>query len=150
VALDGRRSRDDPGRMALRIGMDLVDVRDVEESLARFGSRYLERVFTPAEIAASRGGSNASCLAVCFAAKEATLKALPARGDGLGWTNIEVEIGPSQRTSLTLHGAAAKAAERAGITALDVSVTRAGTYAAAIVLTEGSADRHAASESCPC
>ena len=41
----------------LRVGVDLTSVAEVEESVARFGDRYVRRVFTPHEIeSCSRGG----------------------------------------------------------------------------------------------
>jgi holo-[acyl-carrier protein] synthase len=141
TALDGSVARDDSLRMPFGIGIDLVHVGDVEDSLVRFGSRYLDRVFTPAEIRAAGGGSNAGRLAGCFAAKEAALKTLAARHTGIPWTSIEIETACNGEASLTLHGAAAEAAERAEIIAFELSVTRTEAYAAAIVLTVGCADR---------
>jgi len=60
--------------MSYRVGMDIVEVSDVEGSIARFGDRYLRRVFTQREISACDDGSDVRCLATCFAAKEAALK----------------------------------------------------------------------------
>ena len=108
--------------MTLRIGIDLVDVRDVEEALARFGSDYLERVYTTREVASARGGTSASSLAAFFAAKEATLKALEAEHEGMGWKKIEVGTGHGRRASLSLSDEAADAARSAGITSFEVSV----------------------------
>ncbi|MEI2692051.1 MAG: holo-ACP synthase [Anaerolineae bacterium] len=60
------------------IGVDLIEVVRIEQAVARWGDRFLQRVYTPAEIGycAGRAGS----LAARWAAKEAVSKAL-----GTGW-----------------------------------------------------------------
>ncbi|MDE2513113.1 MAG: 4'-phosphopantetheinyl transferase superfamily protein, partial [Alphaproteobacteria bacterium] len=35
--------------MILGVGSDLIDIRRIERTIARFGDRFLDRVFTPAE-----------------------------------------------------------------------------------------------------
>jgi holo-[acyl-carrier protein] synthase len=63
--------------MILGIGSDLCDIRRIEKSLARFGERFIQRVFTPVEQAkARRRPALAPTLAKRFAAKEACSKAL--------------------------------------------------------------------------
>jgi holo-[acyl-carrier protein] synthase len=123
--------------MSLRVGMDLVDVRDVEESLAQFGDRYLQRVFTTREVAACADGADARRLAACFAAKEATLKSIAADGDAVDWRSIELLLGPASDPAVELSGASADLAARTGIVRLSVSVGTTRSYAAAVVLAEG-------------
>jgi holo-[acyl-carrier protein] synthase len=60
--------------MILKTGIDLIEIPRIQAALDRHGDRFLERVFTPAEIAECRG--RAEALAVRFAAKEAAVKAL--------------------------------------------------------------------------
>jgi holo-[acyl-carrier protein] synthase len=63
--------------MIIGIGSDLCDIRRIEKSLARFGERFIQRVFTPVEQAkARRRPGLAPTLAKRFAAKEACSKAL--------------------------------------------------------------------------
>ncbi len=62
--------------MPLRVGIDTVEVAAVEAAIAAHGDRYLERVYTPREVADCNG--DAERLAARFAAKEATFKALRA------------------------------------------------------------------------
>jgi holo-[acyl-carrier protein] synthase len=121
--------------------MDLVAVSDVEESLARHGPRYVERVYTQAERAAAAGRTRATRLAALFAAKEATFKVLEAHGDAIGWTNIEIDICARNGISVKLHGAAAAAAQRGGIDTVDVSIAQCERYAAAIALASGGTAR---------
>jgi acyl carrier protein len=76
--------------MAVSAGIDVVEVADVKASLGRFGERYLRRLFTPAEISAYVSGGGPVCLAGCFAAKEAALKALVVPGESVAdWRSIE-------------------------------------------------------------
>ena len=58
------------------IGIDLVAVAEVQTSISMLGDRYLNRIFTSDEQRDARG--QPSALAIRFAAKEATLKALKA------------------------------------------------------------------------
>ena len=59
----------------VRIGCDVVDIADVQDSLATFGDRYLRKVFTANEIDDCRGRNREHGLAARFAAKEAVIKA---------------------------------------------------------------------------
>jgi holo-[acyl-carrier protein] synthase len=120
--------------MPFSVGMDLVDVSDVTDSLARHGDRWLERVFTEREVAAY--GGDARLLAGCFAAKEATLKALGAEDEPVDWRAVEVVV-EAGAGAATLHGAAAELAAGGGLEQFHVSVTGGHTYAAAVVLAVG-------------
>jgi holo-[acyl-carrier protein] synthase len=63
--------------MIIGIGSDLCDTRRIEKSLARFGERFIQRVFTPVEQAKARRRLElAPTLVKRFAAKEACSKAL--------------------------------------------------------------------------
>jgi holo-[acyl-carrier protein] synthase len=118
------------------VGIDLVMVSRVEASLARFGERFLRRVFTDGEIAyaTSTPALAAERLAARFAAKEATIKALDLAEAGVGWRQIEVLREASGRVVLALHGAARAAADEAGVGELSLSLTHEGDYSAAVVL----------------
>ena len=116
----------------------MVLVSRVEASLARFGERFLRRVFTDGEIAYATSSPHATAerLAARFAAKEATIKALDLVERGIGWRQIEVAREDSGKCRLILHGAARAAADRAGVGELSVSLTHEGDYSAAVVLAE--------------
>jgi holo-[acyl-carrier protein] synthase len=124
--------------MGLRVGADITRVDDVCASIARFGDRYLERLFTPHEIASSGGATSvvASSLAARFAAKEATIKVLRPADVTPAWKTIEVRQHPSGWCELHLSGEAAKLAAAAKITELAVSLTHEGDIAAAVVLAQ--------------
>jgi holo-[acyl-carrier protein] synthase len=94
--------------MIIGIGSDLCDIRRIERSLARFGERFTERIFTAGERARSdRRAARAPSYARRFAAKEACAKALGTgmRG-GVFWRDIEVVNLPGGRPTMRLTGGA--------------------------------------------
>ncbi len=96
--------------MIVGIGSDLVDIRRIEKSLARFGNRFLERVFTEVERRKSdRRAGRAASYAKRFAAKEACAKALgTGLRDGVFWRYMGVVNLPSGKPTMALTGGAAK------------------------------------------
>lgn len=118
------------------VGVDLVRVQDVADSIERFGARYLDRLFTSAEQADCAGepAVRAERLAARFAAKEAALKVLRPAGARPEWTSIEVVRHESGACDLRLTGTAADLAAAGGITALAVSLTHEHDHAAAAVV----------------
>lgn len=95
--------------MILGIGSDLCDIRRIENSLARFGERFTQRVFTTGEQAKSdRRATRAASYARRFAAKEACSKALGTGiRSGVFWRDMEVVNLPSGRPTMRLSGGAA-------------------------------------------
>ena len=119
----------------LRTGIDLIEIERIEQAIQRHGERFLQRVFTPAELAEA-GGSPAS-LAARFAAKEATAKALGTGIGAVSWLDIEVLRDHDQPPGLHLHGAAARRASELGLTEWAVSLSHTQTYALASVVAAG-------------
>jgi len=94
--------------MMLGLGNDMIDIRRIEATIARFGDRFLDRVFTPIERAKSdRRANRAASYAKRFAAKEACAKALGTglRG-GVHWRDMGVVNLASGRPTLRLTGGA--------------------------------------------
>jgi holo-[acyl-carrier protein] synthase len=120
----------------LRVGIDLVEVAAVEESLQAHAERYLTRIYTEREVSDCGGAAaiRADSLAARFAAKEATLKVLGPAQEGVGWRSIEVVREPAGSPSLELSGRAAELAQEAGISGLAVSLSHEGGFAAAVVV----------------
>jgi holo-[acyl-carrier protein] synthase len=116
--------------------MDIVEIADVEESIARFGDRYLHRVFTEPEISACQDGRDARCLATCFAAKEAALKTLDMDGEAVDLRSIEIVLARDRWPDVRLTTSSARLAARENITRFAVTTSVTGDYAAAIVLAE--------------
>jgi holo-[acyl-carrier protein] synthase len=96
--------------MILGIGNDLIDIRRIEKTLARFGNRFIERVFTDVERKKSdRRRERAASYAKRFAAKEACSKALgTGLRKGVFWRDMGVVNLPSGRPTLVLTGGAAE------------------------------------------
>lgn len=124
-----------PPSARLRVGLDVVDVRRVSESMERFGPRFAQRLFSDDEIAyaASGEGQAAERLAVRFAAKEAAIKAFDLAEAGVSWRDIEVQKLPSGACRLALRGRAAAQAERLGVSEIALSLSHDGDFAAAVV-----------------
>ena len=94
--------------IVLGLGSDLIDITRIEKTLARFGSRFVERVFTPVERAKSdRRAARAASYAKRYAAKEACSKALGTGfRQGVFWRDIGVVNLPSGQPTLALTGGA--------------------------------------------
>jgi holo-[acyl-carrier protein] synthase len=94
--------------MILGIGSDLCDIRRIERSLERFGTRFTHRIFTVGERARSeRRAAAAASYARRFAAKEACAKALgTGMRAGVFWRDMEVVNLPSGRPTMRLTGGA--------------------------------------------
>lgn len=129
--------------MRLRVGVDLVSVSDVRDSLRVHSDRYLARIYSPREVDDCRGGSPAVVpehLAARFAAKEAAMKVLRSSAEGrdeaIPWNAIEVVRDDCGAPELELSGRAAEVARAAGLASVAVSLTHEREYAAAIVVAE--------------
>lgn len=122
----------------MRVGIDLVQVARTQESLDRFGQRFLSRVFTTREVSDSFAAPAVAVhrLAARFAAKEATIKVLRP-GAELRWIDfrsIEVQRQPDGSPQLVLTGDAAALAAAAQLGAFTLSMSHEGDYATAVVV----------------
>ena len=100
--------------MIIGIGSDVIDIRRIERTLARFGDRFTNRVYTELERsrAARRPAQAAATFAKRFAAKEACSKALgTGLKQGVFWRDMGVaNMASGQPTMLLTGGAAARLA----------------------------------------
>lgn len=124
--------------MILGTGIDICEVPRIAASIARFGERFLERVFTPSEIRYCQSKKNSvERFAARFAAKEAAMKALGTGASrGVTWKSIEVSHAPGGRPVLLLHGRTGQIAEQLGVRRISLSVTHSENSAIAIVIFE--------------
>jgi len=125
--------------MIYGIGVDLVKVARIEAVLARFGDRFLERVFTEREITYCRDKPGAAAgFALRFAAKEAFSKALGVglRKSGIRWREVEVIPNPLGKPELSVSGRAAALCAEAGVTGMHLSLTDEDRRALAVVILE--------------
>ncbi|HEU5340715.1 holo-ACP synthase [Edaphobacter sp.] len=126
--------------MVLGLGTDLIEIERVQASIDRFGERFLERIFTPGEIAYCQQKKKhaAESFAARFAAKEAGAKALGTGiSRGVGWKEIEVRRAAGERPTLHLSGRAAERAAAMSVKRLQLSLTHSRTLAMAFVAAEG-------------
>ncbi|RYF76599.1 MAG: holo-[acyl-carrier-protein] synthase [Comamonadaceae bacterium] len=124
----------------VRIGVDIVEVNAIQASLAAFGDRFLQRIFSPHEIAIA--GRSVERLAARFAAKEAAIKALDMPEVGVAWCNIELHSDAAGRPSLRFHGRALTHVNQLGLHDISVSLSHErGMAFAAVIALQGPAMR---------
>ncbi|MES2390029.1 MAG: holo-ACP synthase [Acidobacteriota bacterium] len=125
--------------MVIGLGTDLMEIERIERSVERFGSAFLNRVFTAEEIAYCQAKKNAGeSFAARFAAKEAGAKALGTGiSRGVSWREFEVRRKPGQRPELFLSGRAAEIAEKLGVKRMSLSLSHSRTVSIAVVVAEG-------------
>ncbi|HTU78121.1 MAG TPA: holo-ACP synthase [Solirubrobacteraceae bacterium] len=124
--------------MAKRVGIDLVSVGAVRDSIRDHGDRYLKRIYTERELddCHSEDGIVAERLAARFAAKEALLKVLRPVDEPIPWRSMGVvRHGPGWVT-LELSGRAAELAAEAGLHDFELSICHEADYASAVVIAE--------------
>jgi len=124
--------------MIVGIGIDIAEPRRLEEAVGRYGRRFLERIFTPREIAyCERKRNKWERFAARFAAKEAAFKALGTGWRrGVRWQEAEVINQPSGKPTLELSGRARELAERLGVQNISLSLTHSEQFALAQVIFE--------------
>jgi holo-[acyl-carrier protein] synthase len=124
--------------MVVGIGTDLAEVARIRRSIARWGDRFLHRVFTERErIYASRNANPAERFAARFAAKEAGMKAIGTGWTlGVTWKDFEVVNETSGRPTLRLSGVAEQVARHLGVQRISISLTHSADMAFAIVILE--------------
>jgi holo-[acyl-carrier protein] synthase len=126
--------------MILGVGSDLIDIRRIEAAIARFGDRFIDRIFTEAERRrCERRANPGPSYARRFAAKEAAAKALGTGfRSGVFWRDLGVVNMPSGQPGMRLTGGALRRLEAItprGMTArLDVTLTDEPPLAQAVVI----------------
>lgn len=116
----------------VRAGIDRVELDEFQRAVDMAGDRFLQRTFTPEEIAFC--ACRASRLATRFAAKEAVAKVLGTGIRGLGWHEVEVVTSPNGEPHVVLHDRARDRADHLGVMSLRMSLTHTGLAAEAYVV----------------
>lgn len=124
--------------MIVGVGTDLAEVDRIRSAIERHGKRFIERIYTPAEIAyVERKSNRYERFAARFAAKEAGMKAIGTGWRrGVRWRDFEVANLPSGRPTLRFHGVAARFAGELGVRNISLSLTHTAQQAMAIVILE--------------
>lgn len=125
--------------MIVGAGIDIAEVPRVREAIERYGARFIERIYTPAEIAyVERKANRYERYAARFAAKEAGMKAIGTGWRrGVRWQDFEVANLPSGKPTLRLHGVAAEVAAALGVRQISLSLTHTAEQGMAFVILEG-------------
>ena len=119
-----------PPQGTTELGIDIVRISRIAETMDRFGDRFSKRVLTPAEESYVR--NRPQTLAGRWAAKEAVSKVLGLGVRGIGWRDIEVERLPTGAPAIRLHGRAARRATQLEMGRIAVSISHEADYAVAI------------------
>ncbi len=124
--------------MAMRVGIDLVSVDAVRQSIDEHGERYLKRIYTDSELDDCRleDGFCAERLAARFAAKEATLKVLRPQDEAVPWRMMKIVRHGAGWLELELSGRAAALAADAGLSGFALSISHEPGFASAVVVAE--------------
>ena len=124
--------------MILGTGVDLAEVPRIKASIERFGAKFVDRIFTPAEIAyVERKANRYERYAARFAAKEAGMKAIGTGWrHGVTWQDFEVTNLPSGKPTLRLSGVAARVALKLGVRSVSLSITHTAELGMAHVILE--------------
>lgn len=116
-------------------GTEIVECVRIARMIETHGEQFLERVYTSGEIEYCLRTVNANQhFAKRWAAKEATMKAMRCRNQGVRWNEIEVVTNHTDGPRIVLGGAAAIWADQTGIEKLHVSLGACRTHATAYVL----------------
>lgn len=118
--------------MALRSGVDIIEVERIDRAILRHGTRFFERFFTAQELIDCGGRTPA--LAARFAAKEAVAKALGTGIGDVGWKDIEVVNGERRQPILQLHGPARLVSEDLGLATWSISLSHTHEHAVAVAV----------------
>ena len=105
----------------LIVGIDIVELKRVAQVVERWGDRFLQRIYTPQELAYCRG--RIPQLAARFAAKEAVMKALGTGIRGVGWKEVEVQRQRGKGPTIILHDRAKLKAETIMIEEIAISIS---------------------------
>ncbi|MFH1383194.1 MAG: holo-ACP synthase [Chloroflexota bacterium] len=118
------------------VGVDIIEIERIEQAVARWGQRFLHRVYTATELKLCR--QKAARLATRFAAKEAVMKALGTGARGISWREIEILSDLRGKPLVYLHGKAQNRATDLGLGPLSVSLSDSEQYAVAFVVGDAS------------
>jgi len=124
--------------MIVGSGVDLAEVDRIRKSIERFGARFVDRIFTPGEIAyVEKKANRFERYAARFAAKEAGMKAIGTGWKrGVTWHDFEVANLPSGKPTLKLTGVAAEVAAQMRVKNIALSLTHTAQYGMAHVILE--------------
>jgi holo-[acyl-carrier protein] synthase len=121
--------------MVKGIGVDIIEVSRIRQSVETAGDRFLQKIFTPEEIKYCKSKRNMyQHFAARFAAKEAVSKAMSTGWDKeFLWKDVEVMNDPSGQPRITLHG---RAEQRLADCSVLLTLSHSDSHVVAMVLIE--------------
>ena len=124
--------------MIVGIGVDVIEVERLRQTIDRYGRSFLRHVYSDAEEAeAPNGEAKAAYYAGRWAAKEAVAKALGTGiGVSCGWKDIDVVRGVDGKPGIRLLGAGAATAARLGAARIHISISHERGLACASAVAE--------------
>ena len=124
--------------MIVGLGVDLLENSRIAQELARGDWRQENGVFTSEEIKRCSTGKNPALrYAACFAAKEATLKALGIGVSDLAmFREVEIALDENGEYAVVLHNRLKSESEQLGVRHIRVSVAAAAKQTGAMVILE--------------
>lgn len=122
--------------MVFGVGIDLIETKRIEKTIAKLVDRFIRRTYSEDEIAYCQKRSQPFLhFAACFAVKEAFLKAVGAGlGEGFNLRDIETIHDSQGRPSVRLSGKAGEFLDSLGVNNTLVSVSHSDDYATAVVI----------------
>ena len=114
--------------MTQYIGVDIVEIERIRQAVARWGDRFLHRVYTDSELRLYR--QKPASLAARFAGKEAVIKALQ-KTSGISWKHIEILSETDGEPLLHLYRKAKKQARHLGLININITLSHSRDYAVA-------------------
>jgi len=119
----------------LGIGTEIVECIRIAKMIERHGEQFLERVYTVDEVEhCIQTADSTHHFAARWAAKEAVMKSMRCRHQGVRWTDIAVIVQSGHGAQIVLSGAAQVWADKHFITKLHVSLGVCRTHATAYVI----------------
>ena len=121
--------------MVRGIGVDIIEIDRIRQSIEKLGELFLSKIYTPREIAYSSARANQyQHLAARFAAKEAVAKALSTGWSGeFRWKDVEVMNDPGGQPRITLTG---KLRDQLRSSTIHLSMSHSETHVVAVVVIE--------------
>ena len=116
------------------IGVDIIEIARIKRAIARWGEKFLRRVYTEPELRLYH--DKPSSLAARFAGKEAVIKSVGAQTKGIALRNIEILSDSNGRPLVRLYGKAKSQADDLGLNRLAISLSHSKEYAIAFVVGE--------------
>jgi holo-[acyl-carrier protein] synthase len=118
------------------IGTDIIEIHRIQDAITRWGDRFLERVYTPAEL--ERYLEKPESLAARFAGKEAVMKALAGENTYFSWLDIEILARGNDQPEIRLSRKALERQKDLGIDRLEITLSHSKDNAIAMVIGLGS------------